>query len=1260
MLTILKSLWLGVTLIILASALLLYSDRDRRRTKPNSAPAAAKTLPRLAVMQWVSTDLLDNTVSGMVEGLRRQGFEAGRTAEIRFLNASGDNTTGNVMARELVGGGYDLVLTASTLALQTVAKANTQARVRHVFGGVTDPYGAGVGITGPASNQHPAHLVGVGTFQPVERAIRLARQMNPSLRRIGVVWSPGESNSEACVGKARAVCKELGIELLEANASSTVEVPEAVRSVLTRNAEAIWVGGDTVAISSLGAIVSAARAAKIPVFTNDPVDTSHGALFGVGASYRDVGIVVGEIAGNILKGADPRSFGVENLAPELLSLNETLAAELGQPWSIPDTVRAQAKAKSQPPSPAASTANSGLARQPEPGRTYRVGALFFSPHPVFETALEGIRASLREAGFVEGRNLELRPTHPNADMSLLPQTARQLADGNFDVLVPLSTPCLQAIVAAPRKAPVVFGVVSSPVEAGAGKTFAEHLPDVTGAVWTAPSPGLFRWLKEQLPNCRKVGLLYNPSDANSMREKETARALLAGHGMSLVERTVNSSSDIAEAIQSLLAARVDAVFGMGDNTVASGYAGLVQACRKARVPLLADDDSLMGTGALFTCGASPQLEGRAAGRLIARVLLGESPAGIPFAPSAQSHTTVDFAAAAALGLTLPVGLLKESVFFHHPSARVGRPFRIVLVNLVSNPVLDSAEQGVVRGLKESGFLEKTDFTLKRLNAQGEISQLTALLEAARAESPDLIVTVTTPALMAAAKSVKDIPVVFTVASDPVVLGLFKPGQAPANLTGVHDDPPVDRLLDMARKHDPALTAVGILYDPAQPNSLISVEKLRRACRERSVTLHEVTANSVSDLPAATLAVMQRGAGAILLSADNLVTTGFPAIEAAAKKAGVPIFATDPALVRQGATGAIGDDFEAWGAQSGRLAAKVLAGVSPRELPIERTQTQEVIEPAGSAAAAKPTSQAPARPWELRIARYNEAQTSTDTYDGIMDGLEKQGLKEGRDFNYRCLNAQGDLTTLTSIMTEIRASEPDLVLAISTPTLQAALRQLGNLRVIFGSVADGVQAGAGKSETDHLPNVTGITSRSPFPEMARLIRASVPEVRKVGTLFSPAEINSELYRGWFAEALKAEGLELVAVPVNSSADTAESATELLRSPIQLVCQIADNTVRPGFAQLVVRTREAGLPFFCFDGSGMRDGAALALARDYYNTGLEVAELAVRVLRGAETKDIPFVNTRTETLTINPELLAKYGIVLSPEMKARTKVMTGAKP
>lgn len=957
----LKNTWLGVVLIVAASLLLLLSDLDRRQGARDQSARGRQALPRLAVMQWASTGLLDNTVAGIVEGLRRQGFEDGRTASIRLFNASGDPTTGNMMARELVGGGYDMVLTASTLAMQAVAKANREGRVMHLFGGVTDPYGAGVEITGPEPHQHPRHLLGVGTFQPVASSIRIAHQMNPQLRQLGVVWNSSEDNSEACVKVARTVCQELGITLIEAIANNTSEVPEAVRSVLGRGAEAVWVGGDTVAIASINAIVSAARASGVPVFSNDPTDIKTGVLFGLGASYEQVGIAVGELGGKILRGADPTTFGVKNMVPEVLALNEALAAELPA-WTINDVLREQA---------------------------------------------------------------------------------------------------------------------------------------------------------------------------------------------------------------------------------------------------------------------------------------------------VETETAVDIGAARDLGMPWPVGQLKEADIFHHLHRRLDRPLRIAMVNLVQSRLLELGEAGVRRGLRASGLVEGTDFTIRQYNAQGDIAQLPALLDAARQRQPDLIITITTPAMMAAARHVSDIPIVFAVASDPVALGIFDKQSRPANITGVHDDPPLDRLLEMALGYDPGLSSVGMVFDPAQPNAVLSAEKLRRACKDREITLHEVNAASLTDLEPAVQALVQRGVGALLLSADNLVSAGFSVIHSAAQKTGLPVFVTSADLVAEGATGAVGDDYEAWGAQAGKLAAKVLAGVPPAMLPFQATAVQQVLAPSPKAQAASlpPMRQ---QPFEIRIVRYNDATFSADTVRGIIDGLAAAGWQEGREFNVRTLNAQGDMTTLSSILNAVVGEQPDLIMPVSTPALQATLRQAGALPVVFSSVGDGVQAGAGESVSNHLPNVTGLTTKSPFEGMARLISLMLPAAETVGTLFTPSEVNSELYRHWFEEALAEEGIRLVSVPVNASADTVEATTALLRQSPAVLAQISDNATRPGYANIISRASADGVPFFCFDSAGMQDGAALALARDFYHTGMEAAAVAVRVLQGEDPARIPFANTATEMLVINPTVLDRFGLRLPADYQAQSTV------
>ncbi len=1252
MLRILKHLWLGAALIAATAAVLLLSDLNHRQKK--TAPAASR-LPRIAVMQFAATALLDETVAGVLEGLREGGYEDGRTARIQRFNASGDYATANTMARDIVASGFDVIITAATPALQVMAAANRDGKTIHVFCAVTDPYGSGVGITGPEPGQHPPHLVGIGTFQPVAHTFAIARQMSPGLKRVGVVWNPTEHNSEACVLKARAACRELGIELIEVNAGSTSEVSEAVRSLLARDVEAIWIGGDTVAISGITTMVSAGRVAHVPVFTNDPANVTRGALFSLGATYGEVGRRAAELAVRILRGTDPRTLRVDNVVPERLSLNESLLPEFKSAWIFPDDVRGLA-ARMAP------VAQAAPVRRPIPGRMYKVGIIYFCPHPFFDQAIAGIREGLAESGFVEGRNLSLKLANPNGDMSILPQVVTNLEATDIDLLIPLSTPCLAGVCANVRGRPIVFTAVTEPCGAGAGRDFTHHLPNITGAVWPAPQPALFSWLKRLYPDCRKVGVIYNASEANSRTEMARAREMLAARGMIFEERTLASSSEITEALSSVLAARVDAVFGLSDNTVANAFASIAAACRRERIPLLADDNSDMGTGALFSCGPSPHANGVDGGRIAARVLLGEPPGGIPFAPTTRTETAVDLAAAAQLGIVLPSELLCEADIFHHVRARLGRPASVALVDLGDNAVMSSAEAGLSRGLRESGLVEGEDFVIRRFSAQGELSQLPQIVDTALASQPDLIITASTPALIAAARKVTAVPLVFTVASDPEKLGLFARGR-PANLTGVHDDPPVDKLLDMARRNLPGLAVVGTLYDPAQPNSLISVEKLRAACRQQGIALIEVTAAGVSDVAPAAQALVQRGARAVLVSADNLVDTAFPAIVQATRPANVPVFSTEPKLIELGATGAIGDDFEAWGAQSGRLVAKVLAGVSPADLPIQATAVQRTVEPAAPAVpapvvAAPPATPVPAAtlPWNLQIVAYSKTEVCEDCLRGLKDGLARSGLVEGRDFALREFNAHGDMATLSSIMTAVQADQPDLLIAITTPALQAAVRKVGSTRIVFTCIADAVRAGAGRSETDHMPNVTGIATRSAFEGMARVLREVMPRARRVGTLFSPAEINSVSYRDWLAAALKSEGIELVAVPVTASSETADATIMLCHEQIDAVCQISDNTVLPGFGQIVRKAGVAGLPVFCFDSNQLKTGAVLALARDFYQAGVEAGELCVRVLRGADPARIPFTNVRSERLIVNPAAAARLGLALPAGLLQRAETFT----
>jgi putative ABC transport system substrate-binding protein len=327
----------GIVLIGFASGVLLLSDWDQRRKH-----AAGGRLPRVAILQHASQQLLEDGVRGMLEGLAAAGFEDRRNVSIERFNAENDVGVSNAIARQLVAGRYDLVLTSSTRSLQAVANANRGGQVRHIFGIVADPASAGVGVSRIDPFSHPRHMSGIGSFVPVDKAFELARRMHPGLRSVGAAWNPSEANSEAFTLKAREAARQMGIELLETAIDNSAAVGEAVESLVARGAEAIWVGGDVTVLVAADQVLAAARKGRIPVFSIAPPVAVRGALFDRGADFYEVGKETGALAAEVLRGADIARIPVRNSVPQKLVVNTAAVQGLKAPWRIPRDVLEEA------------------------------------------------------------------------------------------------------------------------------------------------------------------------------------------------------------------------------------------------------------------------------------------------------------------------------------------------------------------------------------------------------------------------------------------------------------------------------------------------------------------------------------------------------------------------------------------------------------------------------------------------------------------------------------------------------------------------------------------------------------------------------------------------------------------------------------------------------------------------------------------------------------------------------------------------------
>jgi ABC-type uncharacterized transport system substrate-binding protein len=238
-----------------------------------------------------------------------------------------------------------------------------------------------------------------------------------------------------------------------------------------------------------------------------------------------------------------------------------------------------------------------------------------------------------------------------------------------------------------------------------------------------------------------------------------------------------------------------------------------------------------------------------------------------------------------------------------------------------------------------------------------------------------------------------------------------------------------------------------------------------------------------------------------------------------------------------------------------------------------------------------------------------------------------------------------------------SSGADLLMTLSTPTLQAAMRRARDVPIVFTFVADAVAAGAGRTNEDHVPNVTGVPTVAAHDQMIDIVRQCLPRARRIGILFVPGEVNSVYNKEKLEAAASRQGLELVALAVNTSSDVPDATLALLAHGVDAICQGGSNLTAAAFASITRPAQRARVPVFGFLSGDLANGAAVVLARDYFDGGHEAALLAARIIRGERPAAIPFHPLRETRILVNLEAARAVELTVPAQILARASKVLG---
>jgi ABC-type uncharacterized transport system substrate-binding protein len=302
------------------------------------------------------------------------------------------------------------------------------------------------------------------------------------------------------------------------------------------------------------------------------------------------------------------------------------------------------------------------------------------------------------------------------------------------------------------------------------------------------------------------------------------------------------------------------------------------------------------------------------------------------------------------------------------------------------------------------------------------------------------------------------------------------------------------------------------------------------------------------------------------------------------------------------------------------------------------------------ASGSPADARPRGPWRISFIQFNNVLDVEESERGARDAFRDAGLVEGRDIVITVRNANGDMPTVSSMVDAAVTAHADLLLTFSSPTLQAAIQRAHDTPIVFTYVANAFAAGAGRSNVDHLPNVTGLYMPGAYEEMIDLVRTYLPNARRFGTVYVPSEVNTVFHRDSMLRATAARGVELKVMAANSSTEVADAAMALAISGVDAICQLPGNLTASAFPAIRQAARQARVPLFAFQGAPVYDGALAGVVRDYYDGGREAAGLAVRILRGESPKSIPLIEFKKTRLLVNLQTARELGITTPPSVLA----------
>lgn len=292
-----------------------------------------------------------------------------------------------------------------------------------------------------------------------------------------------------------------------------------------------------------------------------------------------------------------------------------------------------------------------------------------------------------------------------------------------------------------------------------------------------------------------------------------------------------------------------------------------------------------------------------------------------------------------------------------------------------------------------------------------------------------------------------------------------------------------------------------------------------------------------------------------------------------------------------------------------------------------------------------SSAAEAKQLKIGVIQYAVHPSLDNCYKGFLEGLEEAGYQNGKNVTVDFQNAQGEPSNADMIAKSMVAKKEDMIVGIATPAAMSAYgaAKQTEIPVVFTAVSDPVAAGIVQSKEKPGVNCTGSADVLPLKKQLEMIRAFLPNAKKIGVLYTTSEPNSVSTLKTFQELAPQYNFEVTAVGVTNASEVSAAAASVVAKGADCINNFTDNNVVDNLSTVLQAANKAKIPVFGSEEEQVKNGCAASVSIDYVALGKETGKMAAKILKGeAKAADTPVYTVSDGVSVYNSGVLKNLGL------------------